>query len=113
VVTATGEFRASTGYELIAPSARSAMKASFRGRTRRPGHPDAAQIAELAAGGQVLRDSCADLLRAHRHRRARGRPISRYRKCRRAAHALLAAEHLIPDPHKATAGVHFARKRVS
>src|ERR1035438_6831219 len=63
VVTAlAGEFRATTGYELVCTfSAVGAMKAKLlAGAPAPPVLPAPGQIAELAAGGQVLTDSCAD-----------------------------------------------------
>jgi molybdate transport system substrate-binding protein len=114
VVTAlASEFRATTGYELVCTfSAVGAMKAKLLA-----GAPadlvilTRAQIAELAAGGQVLTDSCADLGRVRTGIAVRaGDPLPDIASAGALRSALLAAESIfIPDPHKATAGVHFAR----
>ena len=108
-----GEFRAATGYELDCTfSAVGAMKAKLLS-----GAPadlvilTRALISELAAGGQVLPDSCADLGRVRPGvavREADALPdIGSTAALRRA---LLAAGGIyIPDPQKATAGIHFAR----
>ena len=114
VVTALAdEFRAATGYELACTfSAVGAMKAKLLA-----GAPadlvilTQAVVAELAAGGQVLADSCADLGRVRTGvalRAGEAAPdIANPDALRRA---LLAAEGIyFPDPQKATAGIHFAR----
>jgi molybdate transport system substrate-binding protein len=113
VVTALAdEFRASTGYELICTfSAVGAMKAKLL-----EGAPadlvilTRAQIAELAAGGQVLTDSCADLGRVRTGIAVRaGDPLPNIATQSTLRNALLAAESIfVPDPHRATAGRHFA-----
>ena len=107
-----GDFRATTGYELVCTfSAVGAMKAKLLA-----GAPadlvilTRAQIAELAAGGQVLTDSCADLGRVRTGVAVRaGDPLPDIASAGALRSALLAAEGIfVPDPHKATAGVHFA-----
>jgi molybdate transport system substrate-binding protein len=113
VVTAlAGEFRSTTGYELICTfSAVGAMKAKLLA-----GAPadlvilTRAQIAELAAGGHVLTDSCADLGRVRTGIAVRaGDPLPDIASAGALRSALLAAESIfVPDPHKATAGRHFA-----
>jgi molybdate transport system substrate-binding protein len=114
VVTAlAGDFRAATGYELICTfSAVGAMKAKLLA-----GAPadlvilTKAQIAELAAGGQLLPDSCADLGRVPTGIAVRAGDASPAIASADALRStLLAAEAIFfPDPQKATAGIHFAR----
>ena len=108
-----GDFRAATGYELACTfSAVGAMKAKLLA-----GAPadlvilTQAVIAELVAGGQVLRDSCADLGRVRTGVAARsGDPLPDIANAGTLRAALLAADGIfIPDPQKATAGIHFAR----
>ncbi|MGP1676692.1 MAG: molybdate ABC transporter substrate-binding protein [Burkholderiales bacterium] len=108
-----GEFRAATGYELECSfSAVGAMKAKLLS-----GAPadlvilTRAVIAELAAGGQVLPDSCADLGRVRTGIAARAsEPLPDIASAGALRRALLAADGIfIPDPQKATAGIHFAR----
>ena len=113
VAALADEFRAATGYELACTfSAVGAMKAKLLA-----GAPadlvilTQAVVAELAAGGQVLADSCADLGRVRTGvalRAGEAAPdIANPDALRRA---LLAAEGIyFPDPQKATAGIHFAR----
>jgi molybdate transport system substrate-binding protein len=108
-----GDFRAATGYELDCTfSAVGAMKAKLLA-----GAPadlvilTRAVIAELAAGGQVLAGSCADLgcVRTGVAVRA-GDPLPDIASASALRSALLAAEGIfLPDPQKATAGIHFAR----
>lgn len=114
VVTAlAGDFRAATGYELACTfSAVGEMKAKLLS-----GAPadlvilTQALIAELAAGGQVLPDSCADLGRVRTGVAVRaGDPLPDIAGANALRTALLAAESIFfPDPQKATAGIHFAR----
>jgi molybdate transport system substrate-binding protein len=113
VIALAGEFRAATGYELDCTfSAVGAMKAKLLA-----GAPadlvilTRAQIAELAAGGQVLTDSCADLGRVRTGVAVRADdPLPDIASASALRSALLAAESIfVPDPHKATAGLHFAR----
>ena len=108
-----GEFRAATGYELDCSfSAVDAMKAKLLA-----GAPadlvilTQALIAELAAGGQVLPDSCADLGRVRTGVAVRaGDALPDIGSAAALRSALLAAEAIyFPDPQKATAGIHFAR----
>jgi molybdate transport system substrate-binding protein len=108
-----GDFRAATGYELDCTfSAVGAMKAKLL-----EGAPadlvilTQAVIAELAAGGRVLPDSCADLGRVHTGVAVRaGDALPDIASADALRRALLAAEGIfIPDPQKATAGIHFAR----
>ncbi len=114
VVTALAdEFRAATGYELACTfSAVGAMKAKLLA-----GAPadlvilTQAVVAELVAGGQVLAGGCADLGRVRTGVAVRAGDaapdIANPDTLRRA---LLAAEGIyLPDPQKATAGIHFAR----
>jgi molybdate transport system substrate-binding protein len=107
------DFRAATGYELDCMfSAVGAMKAKLLS-----GAPadlvilTRTVIAELAAGGQVLPDSCADLGRVRTGVAVRaGDPLPDIASASALRGALLAAEGIfIPDPQKATAGIHFAR----
>jgi len=107
-----GDFRAATGYELACSfSAVGAMKAKLLS-----GAPadlvilTQALIAELAAGGQVLPDSCADLGRVRTGVAVRaGDPLPDIASAEALRSALLAAEGIyFPDPQKATAGIHFA-----
>jgi molybdate transport system substrate-binding protein len=112
VVTAlAGEFRSTTGYELICTfSAVGAMKAKLLA-----GAPadlvilTRAQIAELAASGQVMSDSCADLGRVRTGIAVRASdPLPDIANRSALCSTLLAAESIfVPDPHKATAGLHF------
>ena len=114
VVTALAEeFRAATGYELACTfSAVGAMKAKLLA-----GAPadlvilTQAVLAELAAGGQVLPDSCADLGRVRTGVAVRaGDPRPDIGSASALRSTLLAAEGIyFPDPLKATAGIHFAR----
>mgnify|MGYP001560294224 CR=1 FL=1 len=114
VVTAlAGDFRAATGYELACTfSAVGAMKAKLLA-----GAPadlvilTQALIAELATAGQVLPDSCADLGRVRTGVAVRaGDALPDIASASALRSALLAAEGIfIPDPQKATAGIHFAR----
>ena len=114
VVTAlAGDFRAATGYELICTfSAVGAMKAKLLG-----GAPadlvilTQAQITELAAAGLLLPESCVDLGRVRTGVAVRaGEPLPEVASAGALRSALLAAEGIfIPDPHEATAGIHFAR----
>ncbi|HEY5291153.1 MAG TPA: substrate-binding domain-containing protein [Burkholderiales bacterium] len=108
-----GDFRATTGYELVCTfSAVGAMKAKLLS-----GAPadlvilTQALIAELAAGGQVVADSCADLGRVRTGVAVHaGDPLPDIASAGALRSALLAAEGIfIPDPQKATAGIHFAR----
>ncbi len=108
-----GDFRAATGYELDCTfSAVGAMKAKLLA-----GAPadlvilTQALIAELAAGGQVFPDSCTDLGRVRTGVAVRaGDPLPGIADAGALRAALLAAEGIfIPDPKKATAGIHFAR----
>jgi len=107
-----GDFRAATGYELACSfSAVGAMKAKLLS-----GAPadlvilTQALIAELAAGGRVLPDSCADLGRVRTGVAVRaGDPLPDIADAAALRSALLAAEGIyFPDPQKATAGIHFA-----
>jgi molybdate transport system substrate-binding protein len=114
VVTALAdEFRTSTGYELDCTfSAVGAMKARLLA-----GAPadlvilTRVLITELAAGRQVLQDSCADLGRVRTAVAVRaGDPLPDIASASALRSALLAAEGIfVPDPQKATAGIHFAR----
>lgn len=114
VVTAlAGDFRAATGYELICTfSAVGAMKAKLLS-----GAPadlvilTQAQITELAAAGLLLPESCVDLGRVRTGVAVRaGEPLPDVASAGALRAALLAAQGIfIPDPHKATAGIHFAR----
>ncbi len=107
-----GAFRAASGYELDCTfSAVGAMKAKLLS-----GAPadlvilTQALIAELAAGGQLLPDSCADLGRVRTGIAVRAAdPLPDIASAGTLRRALLAAEGIyFPDPHKATAGIHFA-----
>ena len=114
VVTALAEeFRTATGYELAGTfSAVGEMKAKLLA-----GAPadlvilTHALIAELAAGGQVLSDSCADLGRVRTGVAVRAdEPLPDIASASALRAALLAAEGIFfPDPQTATAGIHFAR----
>jgi molybdate transport system substrate-binding protein len=108
-----GGFRAATGYELVCTfSAVGAMKAKLLG-----GAPadlvilTQAQIAELAAAGLLLPESCVDLGRVRTAVAVRaGDALPDIASANALRAALCAAEGVfIPDPHKATAGIHFAR----
>ena len=112
VAALAAEFRAATGYELACTfSAVGAMKAKLLA-----GAPadlvilTQAVVAELAAGGQVLRDSCTDLGRVRTGVAVRaGDPMPEIASAAALRAALLAAEGIyLPDPQKATAGIHFA-----
>ena len=114
VVTAlAGEFRARTGYELDCTfSAVGEMKARLlAGAAADLVILTHALIAELAAGGRVLADSCADLGRVRTGVAVRaGEPLPDIASASALRSTLLAAEGIfIPDPIKATAGIHFAR----
>jgi molybdate transport system substrate-binding protein len=107
-----GAFRAASGYELDCTfSAVGAMKAKLLS-----GAPadlvilTQALIAELAASGQLLLDSCADLGRVRTGVAVRtADPLPDIASADTLRSALLAAEGIyFPDPHKATAGIHFA-----
>ncbi len=107
------DFRAATGYDLDCTfSAVGEMKAKLLA-----GAPadlvilTQALIAELAAGGQVLPDSCADLGRVRTGVAVRqGDPLPDIASASALRAALLAAEGIFfPDPQSATAGIHFAR----
>ena len=114
VVTAlAGDFRAATGYELACTfSAVGAMKAKLLS-----GAPadlvilTRALIAELAAGGQLLPGSCADLGRVRTGIAVRaGDALPDIASADALRRALLAADGIyFPDPQTATAGIHFAR----
>ena len=108
-----GDFRAATGYELACTfSAVGEMKAKLLA-----GAPadliilTQALVAELAAGGRVLPDSRADLGRVRTGVAMRaGDPLPDIASAGALRGTLLAAEGIyFPDPHKATAGIHFAR----
>lgn len=107
------DFRAASGYELDCTfSAVGAMKAKLLA-----GAPTdliiltQALIAELAAGGQVLHNSCADLGRVRTGVAVRaGDLLPDIASAGALRSILLAAEGIfLPDPQKATAGIHFAR----
>jgi len=107
------EFRAATGYELACSfSAVGAMKAKLLA-----GAPadlvilTRALVAELAAGGQVLADGCADLGRVRTGVAVRARDhLPDITSADALRCALLAADAIfLPDPERATAGIHFAR----
>jgi molybdate transport system substrate-binding protein len=107
-----GEFRAATGYELTCSfSAVGAMKARLLA-----GAPadlvilTKAVVAELAAGGQVRADGCADLGRVRTGVAVRaGEAVPDIASSAALRSALLAADGIyFPDPQKATAGIHFA-----
>jgi molybdate transport system substrate-binding protein len=114
VVTAlAGDFRAATAYELDCTfSAVGAMKAKLL-----QGDPadlvilTRTLIAELAASGRVLKDSCVDLGRVRTGIAVRtGDPLPDIANAGALRRALLAAERIfLPDPQKATAGIHFVR----
>jgi len=114
VVTAVaGDFHAATGYELVCTfSAVGAMKAKLLG-----GAPadlvilTQAQITELAAAGLLLPESCGDLGRVRTGVAVRaGDPVPDVASADALRSTLRAAEGVfIPDPQKATAGIHFAR----
>lgn len=107
------DFRSATGYELACTfSAVGAMKAKLLA-----GAPadlvilTQAVLAELAASGKVLPDSCADLGQVRTGVAVRaGDPLPDIASADALRSALLAAEGIyFPDPLKATAGIHFAR----
>ena len=107
------EFRAATGYELACTfSAVGAMKARLLA-----GAPadvvilTQAIVAELAAGGQLVPDGCADLGRVRTGIAVRaGDPLPGIGSAAALRSALLAAGGIFfPDPQTATAGIHFAR----
>jgi molybdate transport system substrate-binding protein len=108
-----GGFRAATGYELVCTfSAVGTMKAKLLGGAA----ADLviltqAQITELAAAGLLLPESCVDLGRVRTGVAVRaGDPVPDIASANALRTALRAAEGVfIPDPHKATAGIHFAR----
>ena len=108
-----GDFRAATGYELACTfSAVGAMKAKLLS-----GAPadlvilTQAVVAELVAGGQLLPASCADLGRVRTGVAVRtGDTSPDIANADALRSALLAAEGIfVPDPQRATAGIHFAR----
>ena len=105
-------FRAETGYELSCTfSAVGAMKAKLLA-----GAPadlvilTKAVVAELAAGGQVIAIDCADLGKVRTGVAVRsGDAVPDIATSAALRSALLAADGIyIPDPQKATAGIHFA-----
>ncbi|TSA17971.1 MAG: ABC transporter substrate-binding protein [Betaproteobacteria bacterium] len=105
------EFRAATGYELACTfSAVGAMREKLLA-----GAPadlvilTRAVVAELAAGGQVLPDSCADLGCVRTGVAVRsGDKLPDIAGAEALRSALLSAEGIyFPDPKKATAGIHF------
>jgi molybdate transport system substrate-binding protein len=107
-----GDFRAATGFELACTfSAVGAMKAKLLS-----GAPadlvilTQALIAELATGGQVIRDSSADLGSVRTGVAARtGDPLPDIASAAALRSALLAADGIyFPDPQIATEGIHFA-----
>lgn len=107
-----GEFRAATGCELACTfSAVGAMKAKLLA-----GAPadlvilTQAVVAELAAGGQVVKDSRADLGRVRTGIAVRaGDALPVITSTETLRSTLLAADSIyFPDPQKATAGIHFA-----
>ena len=114
VVTAlAAECRSASGYELDCTfSAVGAMKAKLL-----EGTPadlvilTRAALADLVASGQVLADGCADLGRVRTGIAVRaGDALPAIANAEELRCALLAADGIyIPDPHKATAGTHFAR----
>jgi len=106
------DFRAQTGYELACTfSAVGAMKAKLLA-----GAPadlvilTHKLIAELAAGGLLLQDSCADLGRVRTGIAVRaGDALPDIGNAEALRSALLAADGIFfPDPQTATAGIHFA-----
>jgi molybdate transport system substrate-binding protein len=108
-----GDFRTATGYELACTfSAVGEMKARLLS-----GAPadlvilTRALVAELAATGQVLPHSCADLGRVRTGVAVRtGDALSDISNVSALRSILLAAEEIyFPDPLKATAGIHFAQ----
>jgi len=108
-----GDFRAVTGYELACTfSAVGEMKAKLLA-----GAPadliilTQALVAELAAGGRVLPDSRADLGRVRTGVAVRaGDALPDIASAAALRDTLLAAGGIfLPDPQKATAGIHFAR----
>ena len=108
-----GDFRAATGYELACTfSAVGEMKAKLLA-----GAPadlvilTRTLVAELAADGHLLPDSCADLGRVRTGVAVRARDrLPDIASASALRSALLAAEGIFfPDPLKATAGIHFAR----
>jgi molybdate transport system substrate-binding protein len=113
VAALAGDFLQATGYTVDGTfSAVGAIKEKFLGGARADvvvlTH---AQIAELAAAGKLLGDSCADLGRVRTGvavRSGDALPIID------SVHGLRAAlsgagEVYFPDPQKATAGIHFAK----
>lgn len=70
-----------------------------------------AQIAELAAMGRVVADTSADLGTVHTAIAVKnGTPLPAISNQGALRTTLLAADALyFPDPHKATAGIHFAK----
>ena len=114
VVTALAErFRSETGYELDCIfGAVGAKKARLLAGT--PADLiilTQTLIAGLAAEGRVLSDSCADLGRVRTGIAVRKRdPLPDLANANALRGMLLAADGIFfPDPHKATAGIHFAR----
>jgi len=113
VVTALAEpFRSETGYELDCIfGAVGAKKARLLAGT--PADLiilTRALIEGLAADGRVLADSCADLGRVRTGIAVRdGDPLPEIGNASALRGTLLAADGIFfPDPHKATAGIHFA-----
>jgi molybdate transport system substrate-binding protein len=107
-----GDFRAATGYEIDSTfSAVGAMKAMLLA-----GAPadlvilTQALIAELAAGGHLFPDSCADLGRVRTGVAVRAGDASPDIASAGALRSamLAAAGIFFPDPQTATAGIHFA-----
>ncbi len=114
VVTALAEpFRSETGYELDCLfGAVGAKKARLLAGT--PADLivlTRALIEGLAAEGRVLAHSCADLGRVRTGIAVRnGDPLPDIANSSALRGTLLAADGIFfPDPHKATAGIHFAR----
>lgn len=107
------DFRSATGYELACTfSAVGAMKAKLlAGAPANLVILTQAVLAELAASGKVLPDSCADLGQVRTGVAVRaGDPLPDIASADALRSALLAAEGIyFPDPLKATAGIHFAR----
>ncbi len=113
VAALAGDFLHATGYAVEGTfSAVGAIKEKFLG-----GAPadvivlTHAQIAELAAAGQLLGDSCADLGRVRTGVAVRsGDALPAIDTVDGLRAALLnAGEIHFPDPQKATAGIHFAK----
>lgn len=114
VVTAlAAEFRAATGYEIDGTfGAVGAMKEKLLA-----GAPadvlilTRALVDELAAAGQVVRETAADLGRVRTGVAVRaGDPVPDVRSADGLRAALRAADAIyFPDPQRATAGIHFAQ----